>query len=370
MGVDKLKILHLVDTFEQKYERDQILNVRMCKEAGYNTTVITSTFDSEGNLKGKGYFRDWDDLMRPVRIVRTPSIKVKIPGLDQVLLCLPHPRLLQNYDVIHLYTIGSFYYLLTYLLLGEAKLVIRAELTSKWEKRLDGSKLWRALILPLLKQADAVYSLKESEAGKLSTYIDKVSIVPPYIDCSRFSNVCRGQRNLTFGLFGRITPIKGFLDVVPTLKELVRDYPGINIVLGGAIINKEYASRLLDSLKECPQFRYLEVLPPEEFFGKTDIVMFPSAEETGSISCLEAMASGKVVITPNISPMNKYIVDRINGFTYDSLDELGSILSYLIDNRVLISEIGDRARSRSKSFDLEAGFGRLDNLYRRVLDDN
>ena len=92
-----MKVLHLVDTFEAKYERDQIQMVRMCLKKGFDTTVISSTFDSDGNLKTRAYFREWDETLKPATIIRPPSFKLKLPRLKPVLIYLLHPKLFDNY---------------------------------------------------------------------------------------------------------------------------------------------------------------------------------------------------------------------------------------------------------------------------------
>jgi len=135
-----MKILHLVDTFDPNDPRDQNKIVKLCGQKGYATTVVTSNCDSDNNPRDKDYFNEGDDSLKPVDIVRARGFKLKLPSLKPRSAYLPHPKLFGNYDLIHVYTLGTYSSFVIYFLklVKPTKVVMRAEMSAGLFLRLKG----------------------------------------------------------------------------------------------------------------------------------------------------------------------------------------------------------------------------------------
>lgn len=363
-----MKVLHLVDTFEAQYERDQIQIVRMCREKGINSTVVTSTFDSDGNPKGKAYFRKWDEALKPVTVIRPPSFKLRLPRFIPMLIYLPHPKLFDNYDLLHIYTIGSYCFFLGSLItrIKHAKVVVRAEMTPQWHKRLRKSWIWQQAVLRWLKKADAIYAFTKAERERLLDVgipKDKVFVIPVGMNYTKLSAIPKKSKELTVGYFGRFIPFKGTHRLVSPLTELAKEFPNTKVVFAGPQTVSDYSTNIMEAMGKCPNFEYLGILPSDQFYQLVDIVLVPSVAETGSITTLEAMACGKAVIASNISPMNEYVEHQLSGLLVDEDEEFYHYCKELIQNPDLRARLGQNAQRKAESFDQNKVFDKVEEMY-------
>jgi len=363
-----MKVLHLVDTFEPKYERDQIQMVKMCQRNGIDTTVISSTFDSDGNLKSKAYFGQWDEPLNPVKVIRPVSFKLKLPHFNPLLIYLPHPKLFADYDLIHIYTMGSYCFFLGNLIkrIKRTKVVIRAEMSLDWHKRITKSWIWQKTLLKLLKTADAVYAFTQAEKERLLNLgisEDKVFVVPVSVDYDRFSRIQKENGEFTIGYLGRFVPVKGSHRLVHPLSKLAQEFPAVRIIFAGPKTVPDYAESVINPMTRLPNFEYLGAIPADEFYRLVDILVVPSLAETGSVTTLEAMACGKAAITSNISPMNEYIEHGVSGLLVEEDEQFYHYCKQLIQNPALAERLGKNAQEKAKQYDGQEVFHRLEIIY-------
>lgn len=109
-------------------------------------------------------------------------------------------------------------------------------------------------------------------------------------------------------------------------------------------------------------------LPPEqmhEAYRAADIVLIPTvASEGTSLSCLEAMASGKAIIATHVGGLPDLIIDGYNGLLIEPrADRLEAALEMVIRDESLRKSCGRRARDLSEAFGIE----RWRQRWRRVL---
>jgi glycosyltransferase involved in cell wall biosynthesis len=368
-----MKILHVVDTFEQRFERDQVQIVKMCVKSGFDTTVVTSTLDSDGHPKGRAYFRGWDTAMRPALIVRPPSFRMKAPGFAPLAVHLPHIRLFGRYDIVHVYTIGSYSFFESGLIRGAtgSKVVLRAEFSPVWRDRVQKSHAWRTAVVNWLRHnVDAIYALSREEQQRLlgiGLGPDRVFHVPVSVDFERLSSIRRVDSVLTIGYFGRLIQIKGALRIVSALLKIADEFPEVRIVFAGEPTEPGYSGRVLSRLRQCNNFRYEGTTSPESFFGSTDIVLIPSYRETGSVSTLEAMACGKTVIASNISPLNEYITHGESGLLADNDEDFYQYCRVVVQDGKLRNSIGVQAQAAAAEYDNTRMFDKIREIYSRVM---
>ncbi|MDR3195482.1 MAG: glycosyltransferase family 4 protein [Endomicrobium sp.] len=88
-------------------------------------------------------------------------------------------------------------------------------------------------------------------------------------------------------------------------------------------------------------------------YQSADISLIPTLYSEGtSLSCLEAMACGNIVIATNVGGLTNLIIDGYNGFLINpNKDELRKTLNIILDDKGLIHDMPERARQVALSFD-------------------
>jgi glycosyltransferase involved in cell wall biosynthesis len=96
----------------------------------------------------------------------------------------------------------------------------------------------------------------------------------------------------------------------------------------------------------------------------------PSFAETFSLTILEALAMGKPVVASDVGGTSEMIVDGVNGFLVPPRDSdgLAQSLKRLIEDRALLSELGERARdSVVRDFSLTAMVKNTESVFQELL---
>ena len=373
-----MKILHVIDLFDPQFERDQDIIIRKLAERGHNVTVLTSTFTCNRSYRSNA--SDMNSLYSSVKVCRQPGLKIKIPSFRQLILFLPSIEVFgASYDVVHVYTLFTYSSLIMpifKLLRRECKTVLRTELgpipsegTINYTYfKIKRRRVYKGYLHLINKFTDAfyVYTLREREALKsFGISEDKIWVIPLGVDYKKFSNVRRmSNSRITIGYLGRLSPDKGVHRLIKPLTKLLRQGDDIDTVFAGPKSDTEYANRVLKALSGLRNFKYLGVLrSPSLLFSLTDIIVVPTLTETGAITVLQAMASGKAVVASNIYPVDEYIHHGITGFLCENNQDFYRNLKYLTDNPEIIYEVGRKARQAAKEYDCNKMVRKIENMY-------
>ena len=370
-----MRILHLVDTCEHGEGRQQNWIVELCAKRGYATTIVTSNCDTDNNPRGRDYFKEGDDSLKPVDIVRARGFKLKLPSLTTRSAYLPHPKLFGNYDLIHVYTVGSYSSFVGYFLklVKPTKVVMRVELSTGLFLRLKGNPAFKWIVLKLINGADALYSYTRREVEllvELGVPEDKISIIPNGVDYAKFSKIRKTGGNITIGYLGRLLPFKGAHRLVQPLSKLMAECPDVRVIFAGSKTDTHYADSIINAMSVNPNFSYLGYVPAMDFLKLCDIIIVPSlpdAFETGSIATLEAMAAGKAVIASDATPMNEYLEHRFSGLLVENDEQFYQYSKELIEAPDLRAELGRNARKRSLQYDWNVIFDKLEQIYKSLV---
>ena len=87
-------------------------------------------------------------------------------------------------------------------------------------------------------------------------------------------------------------------------------------------------------------------------------------------SVLEAFAWGKPVVASRIGGIPEQVKEEDNGLLFEPWDKenLRKKIDYLLANRYLLSEMGERARAKvEREYSAELHYQRLMNVYQQVL---
>jgi glycosyltransferase involved in cell wall biosynthesis len=90
-------------------------------------------------------------------------------------------------------------------------------------------------------------------------------------------------------------------------------------------------------------------------YRRSDIVLIPTvASEGTSLSCIEAMASGKAIIATHVGGLSDLVIDRYNGLLIEPrASQLEEALETMIGDPELRAACGRRARHLSEVFSIE-----------------
>ena len=191
-----------------------------------------------------------------------------------------------------------------------------------------------------LHRATIIIAVSDSVRGFLVSYwrvpVEKITVIPDAINFENFASAVKplDKKNITFGIIGRLEPVKGhrcFLEALAILKEKYKIEPKV-IVAGGGPIEKD-----LKVYREANSLNKVEfwgpVLDAREFFRQVDVAVFPSLEEGFGLVVLEALAAKKLVVASAIGSFREIIQPGSNGilFPVDDREALAAVLKSLLD---------------------------------------
>jgi len=372
-----VKILHLIDVFDARYERDQIEIVKFLEKMGHDVTVITSRYCNDGLLRAKSQFESWERKFSKAKILHVPSLRIHIPFFKPAIVYLPptSATISWDYDLVHAYGFGSYssFLCIFFKKFKKLKIILRSDLGFPAYKRAKNIFLYKEILTKPLKMADAVYAFSKKETDylvDLGIPEEKVWVIPVGVDCQKFFKICSNLRltdSLTIGYIGRFLAGKGVHRTVSPLLRLLKTFRSIKVLFAGPKTDVNYADDIIRKMETSKNFKYAGVMNAIQFFKMCDIVIVPSLLETGAKVVLEAMAAGKAVLASNINPIADYIKHGYSGFLFDSDNQIYAFCKNLIENPNLMKNIGDNARKEAAKYDWKTIINNLETMYESVM---
>lgn len=187
-------------------------------------------------------------------------------------------------------------------------------------------------------------------------YRNKIKVIPNYVNLQIFNSEVNGTKirnkysKRTIILFPRnISYLRGIHIALSTIKNLSRRYPEILLLIVGNGPQKEWAvnyirqNNLQDNVYLLGHKQHFKDMP--ELYAASDIVIIPSfCSEGTSLSCLEAMAMKKPVVSTNIGGLTDILVDKYNGLICEPTSEsLSKNIELLLNDSLLKKNIANNA---------------------------
>ena len=211
----------------------------------------------------------------------------------------------------------------------------------------------------LLKECKRHYKLKS------------VKVIPNGVDFDIFSCSPITNKNVLF--IGRFSKEKG-VSLLPRIIDSVMQVPDATFTavcpygtLGKELktvreyiskLEKKYGSRL--KIISYPQEQ--ETL--RRLYKKCGVYIQPSKYESFGLCILEAMATGRPVVTFNVGGIPE-LVGR-DGFVVDNVEELIYKVRDLLGNQEECTAVGERANKRAKDFDWDVIAQKVIKYYNEV----
>ena len=167
------------------------------------------------------------------------------------------------------------------------------------------------------------------------------------VDCSLFNSNFFPKR-ITFMMISRFIKYKGIENYIYLAKFIKDKYKNIDFILVGKrqknfSLEKGIVDK--DRLK-----KYIKVInwqkKTNKLFSKCSVFVLPSKREGMSRSILEAMSSGKPIITTNVPGCKETVINNVNGFTvnYNDNKRLCDVAEKFIIKSKLIKKFGKNSR--------------------------
>lgn len=186
---------------------------------------------------------------------------------------------------------------------------------------------------------------------------------------------------LTFVQGRRVVLYVGFLipskrvDLLLEAVRILRERLGRRFCL--LIIGAGPAQRALEAIVGAhglgEQVRFEGEVDPSRmpaYYALADLLVQPSASDSFSMACLEAMAYGRPIICTTNVGMAEYIQDGIEGYTVrpGNADELTDRMRLLLTDEDRRREMGQRALRRARDFAWDVKIREVVDFYAQVVD--
>ncbi len=168
-------------------------------------------------------------------------------------------------------------------------------------------------------------------------------------------------------LIGTMIPVKGHLDAILAVRELVmkQGKKDVELLLIGSIGLKSYYDEIMEVIRQNNLQKHIHILDfQKNIFAaiqQTDILLICSRLEAFGRITLEAMLLGKPVIGANRGGTPELVQDNLTGLLYEpgDYDALAEKISYLYDHPQKRQEFGQNAIQYARTkFTVEATYGR------------
>lgn len=199
--------------------------------------------------------------------------------------------------------------------------------------------------------------------------------VPNFVDLKQFHLTSRlGEKDdskLVVLYPRRLNQVRGFWLMNRLVPSILDQYHKVDFhFVGRADMREEHAIRQL--VQRFPERVQWYFLPPEkmhEAYQRADIVVIPTVESEGtSLSCLEAMASGKTVITSNVGGLPNLIIPDYNGLLIEPNEAaLRDALTRLIESPDLRARLARSAADVAQAFDIEKWRSRWQSILKKYI---
>ena len=261
------------------------------------------------------------------------------------------------------------------------------------EIRIEGEK-------EVIAMADKIVAATQNEKDHLenlyATPADKITIIPPGVDTTRFYPIPEDEAKEFVGIpanermllfVGRIEPLKGIDILIKAIAQLrhadvLSECPHYLYIIGGdpdpenGSLNKEMQrlQQLCQDLGVGDLVLFLGKRDQDTlqyYYSAAEIVIMPSHYESFGMVALEAMACGTPVIATQVGGLQHLVQNEKTGFTIpnDNVDILEERLTQLICKSEMRKEMSKNSITYARSFAWDVITPQIIDLYEKVIKD-
>jgi phosphatidylinositol alpha-mannosyltransferase len=236
----------------------------------------------------------------------------------------------------------------------------------------------RPWLRPLMRRVDYRIAVSESARRTVAQHFPgEYDIVPNGLDVDAFSAprprpaaMAMGRRHVLY--VGRLEPRKGVGHLIRAVASVQRSVADARLIVVGDGPDRGALNDLARSVGADVIFAGRvddQELPA--YYQASDVVCSPSLRgESFGIVLLEAMACGKPIVASRIAGYEALVGNAGGGplVPPGDADAIADALVSLLGDEALRREFGGRGSAAVRAYDWSAIAGRLDAIYRRVLE--
>ena len=181
---------------------------------------------------------------------------------------------------------------------------------------------------------------------------DKLVTIPQGISLEKGDGPNRSQLGLhendfIFLLPSGIRAVKNLELAIDALEKLQPEFPQLNLLIIGTIIDKEYSARMLKRINNLPWVKYPGEFSHRQMYSLLsvgDVVLNTSHAEGQPQAALEAMSLGKPCLLTAVPGNINIIENGVEGYYVHNQDDLVVAARKLMLNQKLRQQMGENAR--------------------------
>lgn len=201
---------------------------------------------------------------------------------------------------------------------------------------------------------------------------EKCVYIPNFVDLNKFNLIKKeGKEEVTILFPRRLTDARGFWLIQKIIPDLLSRYENISIEFCGKAEKFEEVEVKKLTEKYDGKIKWYDTAPDKmgEVYQNADIVIIPTRYSEGtSLSCLEALASGKPVIVTNVGGLTDIVLAEFNGTMIEpNSSELFNSICRLIENPNLREKLSANALISVQSFNLSLWQNRWIQILKKYI---
>lgn len=198
-----------------------------------------------------------------------------------------------------------------------------------------------------IRKANKIFPVSEQMAKKLISFgcrNDKIVIIPNSVDTTKFKPLKDNQFRNTYAIphyktliltVRRLVKEKRVEDLINSFAKLAKG-KNAQLVIAGDGPERNYLEHLTKQYNIENEIIFLGNVNNEDLpniYDASDIYVLSSQQEGLSLSLLEAMSTGTIVISTKSTGGTDLIQHNLNGFLYEigNTSQLTNILNYVLD---------------------------------------
>lgn len=225
-------------------------------------------------------------------------------------------------------------------------------------------------VSPDLEQSCRKAGIKEHRLSMIDNAIvanDYDQSPPTLLERNRFGF---GEDHILLGACGRLSEEKGFDHLINAVYRLVRNGHQVGLLIAGEGHLKEALQRQISEMQLESNVQLVGFLKdPRELYRAIDVFVLSSLREGLPNVVLEAMASGRAVVSTRVNGIPRLVKSGENGIVVepDSVDELyGGILQVLECNETRQRYASGGRRTVETEFSFETRMKKVVDVYRSL----
>lgn len=235
---------------------------------------------------------------------------------------------------------------------------------NKLNKAIDGTNFWESkrIFIESAMLCDKLVSVDTNTANWFQT-IDydlgnrKFSVIPNYVDTKEFApreDFLKKRDKVVITYPRRLYEPRGLYIALDIIDRLFEKYDNVEFHFVGKGFDEDLQN-IQKKIDQYPDRIFCYSKSPfemHEVYKMSDISLVPTQYSEGtSLSCLEAMASGNIVVATRIGGLTDLILNQYNGYLIEpNADALLSTILHILDHYDEQDKIKQRAVESAEAF--------------------